>query len=75
MLVLKVNYITSALAIVFGLICLFLLNITEIIPQVLFTYGLANLANTYIYQVTKKISLTYYISSLMALVTALIVTL
>ncbi|TLF45782.1 sensor histidine kinase [Maribacter aurantiacus] len=74
-LVLKVNYITSALAIVFGLICLFLLNITEIIPHVLFIYGLANLANTYIYQVTKKISLTYYISSLMALVTALIVTL
>lgn len=74
-LVLKVNYITSALAIVFGLICLFLLNITEIIPQVLFTYGLANLANTYIYQATKKISITYYLSSLMALVAALIVTL
>lgn len=74
-LVLKVNYITSSLAIVFGLICLFLLNITEIIPHVLFTYGLANLANTYIYQYTKKISITYYVSSLMALVAALIVTL
>lgn len=74
-LVLKVNYITSILAMVFGLVCLFLLNIKVIIPHVLIIYGIANLVNTYLYRSTKKISITYYISSLLALASALIVTL
>ncbi|PIB26979.1 sensor histidine kinase [Maribacter sp. 4G9] len=74
-LVLKVNYITSILAMVFGLVCLFLLNIKVIIPHVLIIYGIANLVNTYLYRSTKNISITYYISSLLALASALIVTL
>ncbi len=74
-LVLKVNYVTSTLSIIFGLICLFLLNITQIIPYVLLIYGCANLVNILLYKKLENIDHTYHISSLMALISALIITL
>lgn len=74
-LVLKVNYITSILAIIFGLTCLFLLNITKVIPQVLLLYAVINLLNTFLYKYTKNISTTYHVSSLLAIISALLVTL
>lgn len=74
-LVQKVNYVTSALAILFGFICIFLLNIREIIPHVLFSYGILNLINIFFYENHKNISLTYNISSILALISALTITL
>lgn len=74
-LVLKVNYITSILAIAMGVACLVLLDITRVIPHVLILYGVANLINTFLYKTTKNISLTYHVSSLLALISALLVTL
>ena len=74
-LVLKVNYVTSALSIIFGLICLFLLDIMQIIPYVLLIYGFINLGNILFYRKHQNIGYTYHISSIMALISALIITL
>src|SRR6056297_311588 len=74
-LVQKVNYVTSALAILFGFICIFLLNIREIIPQVLFSYSILNLINIFFYENRKNKSLTYNISFILALISALTITL
>ncbi len=73
-LILKVNYVSSALAIVFGLLCYFALNITEIIPFVFIVFGVLNLANTWAFQKHNKIVATYNISSIMALISAFIIT-
>jgi len=74
-LVLRVNYISSALAIVFSAVCLFFLKITEIIPYVFLFFGLFNLLNTFAFKYHKNLTLTYNISSITALVCALIITL
>ncbi|MGC1514233.1 MAG: sensor histidine kinase, partial [Maribacter sp.] len=74
-LFLRVNYITSVGAILFGLICLFLLHITEIIPFALFAFGVLNLANLVLFAKHKKIMATYGISSVLALIASFVVTL
>ncbi|WP_273566356.1 sensor histidine kinase [Maribacter halichondriae] len=74
-LVLRVNYISSALAIVFFALCLFFLKITEIVPYAFLFFGLFNLANTFVFRYHKNLALTYNISSITALICALIITL
>ncbi|ASV29038.1 sensor histidine kinase [Maribacter cobaltidurans] len=74
-LVLKVNYVTSILCIVLGIICFFLLGITEIIPFVLFAFGLINLTNTFLFKKHNNLTVTYYISSIIALISSLVITL
>ncbi|MFD0798257.1 sensor histidine kinase [Maribacter chungangensis] len=73
-LVLKVNYVSSALALVFGLVCYFVLNITQIIPYVFIAFGVGNLLNTWAFHKHKNITATYNISSITALISALIIT-
>lgn len=73
-LILKVNYVSSALSIVFGLLCYFALNITQIIPFVFVAFGVLNLINTLAFQQHNKIVTTYHISSIMALISAFIIT-
>ncbi|MBQ4916307.1 sensor histidine kinase [Maribacter sp. MMG018] len=74
-LVLKVNYVTSAISITFGLVCFFLLDIKEIIPYVLVLFGLLNFVNILVFKQKKNLTLTYNISSFLALISALIITL
>src|SRR5690554_3439309 len=74
-LILRVNYFTSTLAIVFGLLCYYFLKITLIIPFVIIGYGALNLINTVLYYKHRVLTLTYNISSIMALVTSITVTL
>ena len=74
-LVLRVNYISSALALIFFAVCLFFLKITEIVPYVFLFFGLFNLANTFAFKYHKNLTLTYNISSIAALICALIITL
>ncbi|WP_281542766.1 sensor histidine kinase [Maribacter aestuarii] len=74
-LVLKVNYVASFLAILFGLVCFFVLDITRIIPYVFVAFGILNLLNTVIFKKHSSLTSTYNISSIMALVSALIITL
>ncbi len=73
-LILKVNYVSSALALVFGLVCYFALNITQIIPFVFVVFGVFNLVNTWAFHKHNKIVITYNISSIMALISAFIIT-
>ena len=74
-LILRVNYISSALSITLFFVCLFLLNITRIIPYTFLIFGVANLINTLVFRYHKILTITYNISSIMALICTLIITL
>jgi two-component sensor histidine kinase len=74
-LVLRVNYFTSVVTLVFGAICLFWLDITEVIPYVFFAFGILNLINTVLYYKHKSLTLTYNIVSIMTLAGATVITL
>lgn len=71
----RVNYITSLFAILFGLVCYFLLNIKLVIPFWLIGFGFVNSINTFIFKFHKNLTTTYNISSIICLATASIVTL
>ncbi|WP_298472532.1 sensor histidine kinase [uncultured Maribacter sp.] len=74
-LILKVNYISSALSIILSIICFYALNIKEIVPETLLIFGIVNLINSFFFKKHKNINLTYNISLILALVCTLIVTL
>ncbi|MFK5972777.1 MAG: histidine kinase dimerization/phosphoacceptor domain -containing protein [Flavobacteriaceae bacterium] len=74
-LILSVNYISSALAVVLFFACLFFLNITRIIPYTFLIFGIANLVNTLVFRYHKILMITYNISSVMALICTFIITL
>ena len=74
-LVLKVNYVSSILALAFALICYFVLKVTEIIPFAFMAFGILNLINTWFFKRHNSLTLTYNISSVMALISAFIITL
>ena len=72
-LVIKVNYFSSVLAFLFGFICIFLLDITKVIPYVFIIFGFLNLINTLSYNYHRNLSLTYNIVSIMTLMAASII--
>ncbi len=72
-LVLKVNYVSSGIAILFGLACYFFLNITEIIPHTLIGFGVINLINTFAFNAHKNLELTFTTSSIIAVISAFII--
>lgn len=74
-LIVKVNYFSSALAIIFGLACFFLLEIKEIIPFTFIIFGILNLGNTLLFKKNQSLNTTYNISSILALLSAFIITL
>ncbi|MEQ8220134.1 MAG: sensor histidine kinase [Arenibacter sp.] len=73
-LTLRVNYISSVLSILFGIICIFFLKITEIVPTTFIFFGTLNLANTLLFHKHQLLGLTYNITSIMALVSSVIIT-
>lgn len=74
-LILRVNYFTSVFSLLLSCICLFILDITEVIPFVLLGFGVLNLMNTILYYYHKNLTLTYNIVSIMTLAGASIITL
>ena len=74
-LVLKINYFTSAFSLVFACICLFLIDITKVIPFVFLTFGVLNLINTILYYYHKSLTITYNVVSILTLAGAIIITL
>ncbi|MGJ8736717.1 sensor histidine kinase [Zobellia laminariae] len=74
-LVLKVNYYSSILSLIFGGLCFFLLDITEVIPYTFLSFGILNIINILLYKYHKSLTLTYNIVSMMTLAGASIVTL
>lgn len=74
-LVIKVNYFSSIFSLIFCCICLFLLDITKVIPYVFLIFGILNLINTILYNYHRSLTLTYNIVSIMTLTGASIITL
>jgi len=74
-LVLRVNYFTSVFSLILACICLFILDITRVIPFVFLGFGTLNLINTILYYYHKNLMLTYNIVSIMTLAGASIITL
>ncbi|APQ18317.1 sensor histidine kinase [Maribacter hydrothermalis] len=74
-LLLRVNYTTSIISILFGASCYFLLGITEIIPFVLVCFGVLNLLNLQYFKVHNKILPTFNFSSILGLISSFIITL
>nr|WP_299069701.1 sensor histidine kinase [uncultured Allomuricauda sp.] len=74
-LVLKVNYSSALFTILFGAICLFFLNIKDVIPYTFFGFAVLNMLNTFLYNLHKNILLTYNVTSVLSMVGAIIVTL
>ena len=74
-LTLRVNYFSSLFTIVLGFLCLFVLNIDQILPYVFFGFGILNILNTLAYRTHKNLTLTYNITSIAALISATLITL
>ena len=74
-LTLKVNYFSSAFCFLFYLLCIFVLDVTEVIPYVFLTFAILNLTNTLLFHVHKNLTLTYNIVSIMTLAGSIIVVL
>lgn len=74
-LVLRVNYFTSIFSLLLSCLCLFVLDITEVIPFVFLGFGVLNLMNTILYYYHNNLTLTYNIVSVMTLAGASIITL
>lgn len=74
-LVLKVNYFTCLFSFAFGLICFFLLEIKGIIPYSFFAFAILNLINTLVLKTHNNLTLTYNITSILAMVSGIIITL
>ena len=74
-LTLRVNYFSSLFAIILGFLCLYVLNITEILPYAFFVFGTINLLNTLAYSTHRNLTITYNITSIVALISATFITL
>lgn len=74
-LFLRVNYTTSIIAFLFGILCYFILKITQVIPFVLFGFSLLNIVNLLYFKVHKNILPTFNFSSIIGIICATIVTL
>lgn len=74
-LTLRVSYISSLFALIFGAICLWFLGITQTVPYVFFAFGLINILNTLLYRVHKNLIITYNVMSIIGLASAIVITL
>ncbi|MEP4948710.1 MAG: sensor histidine kinase, partial [Flavobacteriaceae bacterium] len=74
-LVLKVNYNSALFAIIFGAICLFFLNIKDIIPYVFFGFAVLNMLNTFLHSINKNTLFTYNVTSILSMIGSIIITL
>lgn len=74
-LVLKVNYFASIFALIFGFACYFFLDIKSVIPFIFFGFALLNLINTFLLKNHEQLILTYNVTSVLAMVSAIVITL
>jgi two-component sensor histidine kinase len=71
----RVNYLSSALILLFYPISLFLLNIGQPIPYIFLAFAVLNIINTLIYKLHNNLILTYNITSVLATIGTVLVTL
>jgi len=73
-LTLKVSYFSSGLSFLFGLSCIYLLEVYRIIPYIFIGFSLLNLLNISAFKFHKNLTVTYNISSFLALISAVLIT-
>ena len=71
----RVNYLSSALILLFYPISLFLLDIGQPIPLIFLAFGLLNIINTLVFKFHNNLILTYNITSVLATVGSVVITL
>jgi two-component sensor histidine kinase len=71
----RVNYLSSALMLIFYPIALFLLDIGQPIPYIFLAFGLLNIINTLIFKFHNNLILTYNITSVLATIGTVLITL
>ena len=74
-LFLRVNYTTSIISFLFGVLCYFFLNITQIIPFVFIGFSILNSINLLYFRSHKVILPTFNFSSIIGLIAAVVITL
>jgi len=72
-LLLKFNYTTSFLSIVFGVICVYFLEIKHIIPHAFFTYAILNLLNIVTFNKHRSLIISATVTSLLSLFSIIII--
>ena len=65
----------SIFDIILVFLCLYVLNISIILPYVFFGFGVINLINTLAYKTHENLTVTYNITSIVALISATVITL
>lgn len=73
-LTLRVSYFASFFSLFLGFICLFYLNIKEIVPHIFFAFGSINFLNSVLYRSHKNLTITYNIISILGLSSAIGIT-
>jgi two-component sensor histidine kinase len=73
-LTLRVSYFASVFSFIFGLICLFVLDINEVVPYVFLGFGVLSVINNLLYVSHKNLTLTYNILSILGLGSATAIT-
>ncbi|ALM07554.1 histidine kinase [Sediminicola sp. YIK13] len=71
----RVNYLSSALMLIFYPIALFLLDIGQPIPYIFLAFGLLNIINTLLFKFHNNLILTYNITSGLATIGTVLITL
>ena len=74
-LTLRVSYFASFFSLFLGFICLFYLNIREVVPHIFFAFGIVNLLNTLLFRSHKNLTVTYNGISILGLASAIGITL
>lgn len=74
-LLLKFNYTSSLLSVVFGVICLYFLEVKHIIPHAFFTYAILNLLNVAAFKRHASLLIMAVATSLLSLISTIIITL
>ena len=73
-LTLRVSYFASISSLVFGLICLFFLDVFEIVPHIFLAFGALSIINNLAYASHQNLTLTYNILSILGLASATAIT-
>lgn len=74
-LTMRVSYFASFFSLFLGFICLFYLDIKQVVPHIFFAFGGINLLNTILYNSHRNLTLTYNIISIFGLSSAIGITL
>lgn len=74
-LLLKFNYTSSLLSIAFGVLCLYVLQVKNIIPHAFFTYSILNFLNIAAFKRHRSLIIMAVATSLLSLISTIIITL